>query len=59
MSKKIIRNIDPNGKKGMTIEFFGTLDSSLFLTYAIFQFLNGSIGDRFDKKRVLITSYTI
>jgi hypothetical protein len=36
MSKKAIHNIDPDGKSGMTMEFFGTLDSSLFLTYAGF-----------------------
>jgi len=41
----------------MNVAFFGTLDTSLFLTYSLFQFLSGSIGDNFDKKRVLSGSY--
>jgi len=43
----------------MTVEFFGTLDSSLFFTYSLFQFMSGSIGDNFDKRLVLTTSYII
>ena len=54
MSKTAIQKQEiPN----MTVGFFGTLDSCLFLTYSLFQFVSGSLGDNFDKKMVLSVSY--
>ena len=59
MSKKAIHQNDPDSKTGMTMGFFGTLETSLFFSYSIFQFCSGSLGDNFNKKKVLSISYVI
>ena len=53
MSKKAMISSD------MNLAFFGSLDTALFMSYSIFQFFNGSIGDIFDKRMVLASSYLI
>ena len=55
MSKKTIKQAD----KGLSTSFFGTIDTGLFLTYALCQFATGLIGDRFHKRSVLTISYAI
>ena len=59
MSKKAIHQNDPEAKNGMTMGFFGTLETCLFFSYSIFQFCSGSIGDNFNKKTVLVISFII
>ena len=55
MSKKTIKDDDPV----ISMSFFGTIDTGLFLTYAICQFVSGIIGDNFNKRKVLSISYMI
>ena len=55
MSKKTIKQADSTLKTS----FFGTIDTGLFLTYALCQFGTGLIGDRFHKRSVLSISYAI
>ena len=55
MSKKTIKEEVP----GIHTSFFGTVDTGLFLTYAICQFGTGMIGDRVNKRAVLGISYAI
>jgi len=55
MSKKAISQEDPDLPK----TYFGAIDTSLFLTYAIAQFFTGAIGDTFTKRKVLAISFTI
>lgn len=43
----------------MGLEMLGHLDSTLFVTYSLSQFLTGYIGDQFDKKKILMTSYLV
>ena len=43
----------------MSMTFFGSLDTSLFFSYSIFQFCSGSIGDNFNKKKILTISFLI
>ena len=56
MSKKAMKQSEA---PGMTMAFFGSLDTSLFFSYSIFQFCSGSIGDNFDKKKILTGSFLI
>ena len=55
MSKKTIKQDVPS----LSTSFFGTIDTGLFLTYAICQFATGVIGDSFNKRHVLSISYLI
>ena len=55
MSKKTIKQDAPH----LPTSFFGTIDTGLFLTYAICQFCTGIIGDSFNKRLVLTISYSI
>ena len=55
MCKKTIKEEAPATKSS----FFGAIDTGLFLSYAIFQFGTGMIGDRFNKRNVLTISYGI
>ena len=55
MSKKTIKEDVPSIKTS----FFGTVDTGLFLTYAICQFGTGMIGDSINKRVVLGISYAI
>ena len=55
MSKKTIKQADTS----LPTSFFGTIDTGLFLTYALCQFGTGLIGDRFHKRSVLTISYAI
>lgn len=55
MSKKTIKQDVPDLKNS----FFGTIDTGLFLTYALCQFGTGVIGDLFDKRIVLTISYGV
>ena len=55
MSKKTILEESP----GLGAQFFGKVDTSLFLTYATCQFVTGMIGDRIDRRKVLGVSYSI
>ena len=55
MSKKTIKQDVP----GLKTSFFGTIDTGLFLTYAVCQFGTGVIGDLFNKRVVLTISYFI
>jgi sugar phosphate permease len=43
----------------MSTTFFGYLDTALFFSYSLFQFLSGSIGDNHPKKKILVISFTI
>ena len=55
MSKKTIKSEVPDLKTS----FFGTIDTGLFLTYALCQFGTGVIGDLVNKRLVLTVSYFI
>jgi len=55
MSKKTIKQDVPS----LSNSFFGTIDTGLFLTYAVCQFATGVIGDSFNKRHVLAVSYVI
>jgi len=55
MSKKTIKQDVPELKTS----FFGTIDTGLFLTYALCQFGTGVIGDLINKRVVLAVSYLI
>jgi sugar phosphate permease len=55
MSKKSIKKEHYDA----TPTFFGAIDTSLFLTYGIAQFLTGAIGDAFNKRKVLTITFTI
>ena len=55
MSKKTILEDSP----ALGAQFFGKIDTSLFLTYAGCQFVTGMIGDRVDRRKVLGVSYSI
>ena len=39
--------------------YFGYIDTSLFLTYAVCEFATGMIGDRFHLRKVLTVSFFI
>ena len=55
MTKKTIKEDVP----GIKTSFFGTIDTGLFLTYALAQFGTGMIGDHVNKRWVLAISYAI
>lgn len=55
MSKKTIKEDVPSLK----LSFFGTIDTGLFLTYALCQFATGILGDTFNKRKILALSYLI
>ena len=55
MSKKTIKQDVPS----LSTAFFGTIDTGLFLTYAICQFSTGILGDSYNKRLVLTVSYLI
>jgi len=55
MSKKVMKHKHPE----LTKTFFGKVDTSLFMNYALAQFFTGMIGDAFDKRRVLTISFTL
>ena len=55
MSKKTIKTQHPE----LTKTFFGAIDTSLFLTYALAQFFTGQIGDMYPQRKVLSISFTI
>lgn len=59
MSKKAIRQENQGSDDEMSLSFLGTLDTCLFFSYSLFQFMSGSIGDNFNKRLVLIVSYII
>jgi len=43
----------------MTKAQMGGLDTAFFLIYSIPQFFGGSIGDRYDKKRIIAIAFII
>ena len=55
MSKKSIAIERPE----TTARFFGAIDTSLFFSYGMAQFFTGSIGDMFNKAKVLTVSFTL
>lgn len=60
MTKKAVMNNEKfRHHDGVDIKFLGSLDSLLFLTYSISQFVFGSIGDRYNKRTVLSISYSL
>ncbi len=61
MSKKAInQGTDEEGaEEHMSKAFFGSLDSSLFLSYSICQFFGSNVGDKYNKRIVLSISYVI
>ncbi len=54
MSKKVMKHEHSE----LTKTFFGYVDTSLFMNYALAQFFTGMIGDAFDKRKVLTISFT-
>jgi len=55
MSKEVVKEENPS----LSTTFFGWINTSLFLTYALFQLGTGAIGDAFPKRFVLAISFTI
>jgi sugar phosphate permease len=55
MSKEVILEENPALPK----TYFGWINTSLFLTYALCQMFTGAIGDAFAKKYVLAISFTL
>ena len=55
MSKEVIMEQNPTLHK----TYFGWINTSLFLTYALCQLFTGAIGDAFPKKYVLAISFTL
>ena len=53
MSKDVIVRANPHLPK----TFFGWLNMSLYLSYAIFMFMTGTIGDAYRRKYVLAISF--
>ena len=55
MSKEVIKEENP----GLPTTFFGYINTSLFLTYALCQMGTGAIGDCFPKRYVLTISFLL
>ena len=55
MSKDVILEENPN----LGTTYFGCLNTSLFMSYAMFQFGTGALGDTVPKKYVLGVSFTV
>lgn len=58
MSKKYFIEDETNTLK-MTKAQMGGLDTAFFLIYSIPMFFGGSIGDRYDKKRIIAIAFVI